>query len=132
MAAIEPDWPALLCFSLLWTICCVVFFMLADLVPVRGRLATDATRVEFRLIVANFTLLLGLFLSSLVYGAFQLKITSVIVALGLIFLFSPALLRFVPPVGAYPRSGPITLMIIQACLLCLLWTGKIFPLPGEG
>jgi hypothetical protein len=132
VSTIEPDWPALLGFSTLWAICCAVFFLLADLVPVRGRPAMDATRLEFGLIVANVTLLLGLVASSLVYAIIQLKITSTIVALGLIFLFSPALLRFIPPLVGNPRSSSIILMMVQVSLLCLIWTGKIATLVGEG
>lgn len=119
MAGIEPNWPALLCFSVLWTICCVVFLVLADLVPMRGRLATGTTRFEFGVIVTNFVLLFSLTLSTLVYSLAELKGTSVVIALGLILLFAPALLRFLPPVITRSRSSPVFILVIQVMLLAL-------------
>jgi hypothetical protein len=119
MAGIEPNWPTLLCLSLLWTICCVVFLLLADLVPLRGRLASGASRVEFGVLVANFVLLFSLALSTLIYGLAELRGTSIVIALGLILLFAPALLRFLPPVITQPRSSPVIILVIQVMLLAL-------------
>jgi hypothetical protein len=126
MAGIEPNWPTLLCLSVLWTICCIVFLLLADLVPLRGRLASRASRFELGVLVANFVLLFSLALSTLIYGLAELKGTSIVIALGLILLFAPALLRFLPAVITRPRSSPVIILVIQVVLLALfMLKGKV-------
>ena len=124
MAEIEPNWPTLLSplrpvDDLLRRVLCSQTF-----VPLRGRPAAEARRFEFGVLVANFALLFSLALSTLIYGLAELKGTSVVIALGLILLFAPALLRFLPPVITRPRSSPVIILVIQVMLLILFMLGR--------
>lgn len=121
MSGIEPNWPSLLWFVGLWAACCVAFFVIAGMFPLGSR--PEAARVKggTALILWNAVLLAALAVGTVLYGAAELRWTSLVVAGGLVFLFAPALFQAWPSDWRDGRSGLGLLMVLQIGGLAALY-----------
>ncbi len=117
MTAIEPNWAALLWFCLVWAVACVAFLVVAGMFPLRA-----GTRgIGAVLILGNAALLAVLVASAAVFGYAQLRLTSLIVTSGLIFLFAPAAFQAWPDSWRDGRSGLAVLLGLQLAAIALLY-----------
>jgi len=111
VTSLEPNVNALSWFALLWGVCCLGFFQLAGMYPIRR--GGDRARDPALLVLANTALWLALSAGTLAFASFELRWTTTVIAAGLLFLFAPALLKAVPDRLRDGRAG----MAIESCLL---------------
>jgi hypothetical protein len=90
--SLEPNVIALFWFVLLWGICCLAFFQLAGMYPLRGREARD----RMLLVLCNTVLLLALLAGTMAFAWTELRWTTIVVTAGIVFLFTPALFQAMP------------------------------------
>jgi hypothetical protein len=125
--SLEPNVIALFWFMLLWGICCLAFFQLAGMYPIRRSEARD----RILLVLCNTLLWVALLAGTLAFGWVELRWTTIVVAAGIVFLFTPALFQAVP---ARLRDGSAGMVIggvtIVAALglLAFLVSGPMAPL----
>jgi hypothetical protein len=121
MDSIEPNWPSLLWFCLLWGAACVAFLVVAGMLPLRSRPEGARTSGGAALVVWNALLLAVLAAGTALYGYAELRWTSVVVAGGLIFLFAPALFQAWPAGSRDATAGLALLLALQGAALALLY-----------
>lgn len=92
MNSLEPNVIALFWFVLLWGICCLAFFQLAGMYPIRRGGAHD----RMLLVLCNTLLWLVLAVGTLVFAWTELRWTTIVVMGGIVFLFTPALFQAMP------------------------------------
>ncbi len=114
MAAIEPNWTALLWFSLFWTASCIAFLCVAGMFPLRARPDDVRSAGGVSLIVGNAVLFLALVAGTVFYGFAELRWTTLIVAGGIIFLFAPDIFQAWPARWRDGRIGLGLLLAVQA------------------
>ena len=90
MNHLEPNIAALSWFALLWSICCLAFFQLAGMYPLR------AARSTVLLVLGNTALWLVLLAGTLAFAWAELRWTSIVVVAGILFLFIPELFQAIP------------------------------------
>ena|ERR1700761_2676402 len=95
MSQIEPNVMALSWFALLWSVCCLAFFQLAGMYPLRAA-GEGAAGKPVLLVLGNTVLWLALFGGTLVFAWGQLRWTTIVVVAGVLFLFIPALFQVIP------------------------------------
>ena len=108
MSAIEPNVSSLLWFTVLWALCCTGFLVLSGFFPLKVARERGQSTSPF-LAVVNAGLMAALALSTVAFGYLELRITTLIVVMGLVFLFAPA------PFDVWPsrwRSGPAALAVL--------------------
>lgn len=120
MSALEPNVTSLLWFTLLWTLCCVGFFVLSGSFPLtaareRGR-ATNAL-----LALCNAGAMVVLAGLTLAYGYLELRVTTLIVVAGLVFLFAPASFEIWPEHRRDGNGVLLALFALQAGALAALY-----------
>lgn len=113
MGAIEPNWIALIGFSILAALCCVAFLVLAGMFPSASRPNGVRSLAGAGLIAANIVLLLALAVLTGMFGLGQLRITSIIVFGGLAVLFAPGVFEAWPPAWRDSAAGLSVLMAGQ-------------------
>ena len=120
MNSLEPNLIALCWFVLLWGICCLAFFQLAGMYPIRRSEARDRTL----LVLGNTLLWLALLAGTLAFAWTELRWTSIVVTAGLVFLFTPALFQAVPARlrdnSAGMVIGGVTIVAALGLLACLV------------
>ena len=94
MNQIEPNIQALSWFALLWSICCLGFFQLAGMYPLRRH--ASHSPISTLLVLANTALWLALSAATLHFAAIELRWTTTIIMAGLLFLFVPELFQALP------------------------------------
>jgi hypothetical protein len=92
---IEPNVTALSWFTLLWSVCCLAFFQLAGMYPLRAA-GEGAARKPILLVLGNTVLWLALLGGTLAFAWGQLRWTTIVVVAGILFLFIPALFQIIP------------------------------------
>jgi hypothetical protein len=98
---LEPNIAALSWFTLLWSICCLAFFQLAGMYPLRGA----AARNPVLLVLGNTALWFVLLAGTLAFALTELRWTSIVVVAGLLFLFIPELFQAIPGRVRDGRAG---------------------------
>lgn len=127
MNSLEPNVIALCWFVLLWGICCLAFFQLAGMYPIRRSEARDRTL----LVLCNTLLWLALLAGTLAFGWTELRWTTIVVAAGIVFLFTPALFQAMPARLRDDNAGMVIggVTIVAALgLLAFLAAGPMAPL----
>jgi hypothetical protein len=125
--SLEPNAVALFWFVLLWGVCCLAFFQLAGMYPIRRSGARERTL----LVLCNTVLWLALLAGTLAFAWVELRWTTTVVVAGIVFLFAPALFQAMPD---RLRDGSAGMMIgavaIVAALGLLAWlaAGPMAPL----
>jgi hypothetical protein len=110
---LEPNITALSWFALLWSICCLAFFQLAGMYPLRAATARNA----LLLVLGNTALWLVLLAGTLAFAIAELRWTSIVVVAGLLFLFIPELFQAIP--GRF-RDGRAGLAVAGLVLIAAL------------
>ena len=108
MNHLEPNVAALSWFALLWSICCLAFFQLAGMYPLR------AARSTVLLVLGNTALWLVLLAGTLAFAWAELRWTSIVVVAGILFLFIPELFQAIPERF---RDGRIGLAVAGVVLI---------------
>ena len=116
MNHIEPNIAALSWFTLLWSVCCLAFFQLAGMYPIRRRGEGGAVS-SILLVLGNTALWLVLLVGTLAFGYAELRLTTIVVVAGFLFLFIPELFQAVP--GRF-RDGRAGLAIAGLVLIAAL------------
>ena len=91
MNALEPNLLALGWFIVFFSICCVGFFQLAGMYPLRREAGAPAA-----LVIGSSALWLAMLAGTLLYAFATLRPTTTIVVGGLLFLFTPELFQVLP------------------------------------
>lgn len=120
MAAIEPNWPALIVFAPAWFIAC------AGIIYISGNLPLGAAPLSVRsgigplLVWLNIIVLAALVAGSVYFAVSILRWTTLIVAGGLIFLFTPFVVQDLPDRMRDTPLGLIVLLCLAAAALALV------------
>jgi hypothetical protein len=129
MDAIEPNWRALIAFGLAWMIACVGFFFVSGSLPIRAAPKAVQTGVGPLLIGFNLAGVVLLAAGALVIAVLELRVTSLIVFGGLIFLFAPFAIQDLPARLKDTQLGLCLFLAIEAiALIVLSVSGAIAPL----
>ncbi|MFT5507261.1 MAG: hypothetical protein ACI89J_000325 [Hyphomicrobiaceae bacterium] len=114
MAAIEPNWQALLVFLVAWLAGCIGLIYLSGNLPLKA--APETARVGFgpALIWTNLAVLVVLTVLSLGFAVSQLRWTSLIVGGGGVFLFAPFIVQDLP---RSLKDTQVGLAVLLGCLL---------------
>jgi hypothetical protein len=121
MAAIEPNWIALIWFAVFATICTIALLVVAGMFPLRS--PPEAARsgaATLLLVVGNGLLLSALLVGTGLYGYAELRWSSLIVVTGLVVLFAPGLFELWPPPVRDGRTGLVVLIGVQILALAAL------------
>lgn len=121
MAAIEPNWGALLWFALFWGAACLAFLTLAGMFPLGSRPDEVRTVPGSLLIGWNALLLVALVIATVLFGYAHLRWTSLVVVGGLVVLFAPGLFEAWPSSWRDGLSGLVLVTLVQAAALGLLF-----------
>jgi hypothetical protein len=120
MAAIEPNWIALIWFALFATVCAVAFLVVSGMFPLASRPAHAKSGIAAALVACNGLLLLALLAGTGLYGYAELRWTSLIVVTGLVVLFAPGLFEAWPASLRDRPAGLLALVAVQICALAAL------------
>lgn len=119
MSHLEPNIAALSWFVLLWSVCCLAFFQLAGMYPLRAASARNAVF----LVLGTTALWLVLLAGTLAFALAELRWTSIVVVAGLLFLFIPELFQAIPGRFRDGRAGlalaGLVLIAALGVLFCL-------------
>lgn len=122
MNHLEPNVTALCWFVLLWSVCCLAFLQLAGMYPLRG---SGAGR-QVALVLGNTALWLVLLAGTLCFAWVELRLTTIVVVAGLLFLFMPELFQAIP---ARLRDGRAGLAVSGAVLIAALGALAVIGVP---
>jgi len=111
---LEPNIIALSWFALLWSVCCLAFFQLAGLYPLRARGEGGGSAL---LVLGNTALWLALLAGTLAFARAELRWSTIVVVAGLLFLFIPEPFQAIP---ARVRDGHIGLAVAGVVLVAAL------------
>jgi hypothetical protein len=111
---LEPNIAALSWFALLWSVCCLAFFQLAGLYPLRARGEGGSSVL---LVLGNTALWLALSAGTLAFAWVELRWSTIVVVAGILFLFIPELFQAIP---ARLRDGRIGLAVAGLVLMASL------------
>lgn len=129
MNALEPNLVALAWFALFWSLCCVGFLVLSGSFPLaalreRGRWGS------MPLALVNAVAMVALAGLTVAFGVVELKTTTLIIAMGLIFLFAPASFEIWPERWRDGRAVLTALLAVQVGALAGLWHVGAVAFPG--
>ena len=124
MSGIEPNIQALAWFVAFWSLCCLGFFQLAGLYPLRRQMPA----LSF-VVVATTALWIALLAATVRFAVSELRWTTTIIVAGILFLFVPEIFQALPRRFRDGISG----LTISACafvaalLLLAHLTGNMIP-----
>ena len=119
MTQIEPNALALCWFALFWSICCLSFLQLAGMYPLGSR--TDGgVPAPPTFVLGSTALWLALLVGTCLFGAAELRWTSVVIVGGILFLFLPELFQAIPARWRNGWAGLTATGITLAVTLALL------------
>ena len=126
MSAIEPNWVELIVFSLTWFLVCVGFFFVSGSLPVSAAPVAVQSGAGPVLIWANLALLVGLCICVVAFGIAALRWSSLVVAGGFIFLFSPFVVQDMPARIRDTQLGLLLVLIVNGLAIAALYaTGAV-------
>jgi hypothetical protein len=111
MNEIEPNIQALACFVALWSMCCLGFFQLAGLYPLRR--PSTHVQVSNLLVVATTILWIAVLAATIRYAVIELRWTTSVIVAGILFLFVPEIFQALPRRFRDGLSG----LVVSACAL---------------
>jgi drug/metabolite transporter (DMT)-like permease len=106
MSGIEPNIQALAWFVAFWSLCCLGFFQLAGLYPLRRQMPA----LSF-VVVTTTALWIALLAATVRFAVSELRWTTTIIVAGILFLFVPEIFQALP---RRFRDGPSGL-VVSAC-----------------
>lgn len=119
MTAIEPNLFALAVFAALWAAACLGFLVLSGMFPASTRPEPAKKAGGLVLVAVNSLLWLALAAGALAYGYANLRLTTLVVAGGLVLLFAPAPFELLPPAFRDGRAGLAALIALQGAALAV-------------
>lgn len=120
MSAIEPNVNSLLWFTMLWALCCTGFLVLSGFFPLKV-VRERGQSISPVLAVLNAGLLAALAIFTVAYGYLELRVTTLIVVMGLVFLFAPAPFDIWPDRWRSGRTALAALLVAQVGALAGLY-----------
>jgi hypothetical protein len=124
--AIEPNWIALIVFAAVWAVGCAGLFYLIGILPLSAAPAEVRRGAGPALVVTNVGLVGALLLLSLLFAFAELRWTSLVVAGGMVFLFSPFVIQDLPKGLKDSKIGlSIVLVLTVAGLFLLYYAGGL-------
>ena len=109
MSAIEPNIQALGWFVALWSMCCLGFLQLAGLYPLRRQ--PTRPQMSNLLVLAATVLWIATLAATLHFAVTELRLTTIIIVAGILFLFVPEIFQVLPRRFRDGLSG----LAISAC-----------------
>jgi len=109
--AIEPNWMSLIAFAAAWAVGCTGLFYLIGILPMRAAPA-EVRRGAGPMLVLVFSLL---------FAFSELRWTSLVVAGGLVFLFSPFVVQDIPDALKDNKIGLSLVLVLTVAGLLLLF-----------
>ena len=106
MSGIEPNIQALAWFVAFWSLCCLGFFQLAGLYPLRRQMPA----LSF-VVVTTTALWIALLAATVRFAVSELRWTTTIIVAGILFLFVPEIFQALPRRFRDGLSG----LTISAC-----------------
>lgn len=126
MDAIEPNWVALLVFVGAWGVACISGFFVSGSLPLSEAPAAMRAGSGPFLVSLNVGLLAALTVATLLFGLAELRWTSLIIAVGMVFLFAPFAVQDLPPLLKDTRLGmAATLLLVVAAFVGLYLFGAL-------
>jgi hypothetical protein len=101
---LEPNVVALAWFALFWGVCCLGFFQLAGMYPLRAR-GSGGARGAVMMVLGNTALWLVLLAGTLAFALAELRWTTIVVVAGVLFLFIPGAFQAIPVRFRDGRAG---------------------------
>ncbi len=128
MEAIEPNWMSLIVFVGAWAVSCIGAFYLIGIMPLAAAPGQVQRGLGPVLVFANVALIALLLVASLVFAMAELRWTSLIVAGGMVFLFSPFVVQDLPSALKDNKLGLAILLALTAGGLALLYMAGLIPI----
>lgn len=125
MSAIEPNLASLMWFTMLWTLCCIGFLVLSGFFPLKVA-AERGQSMSPVLAVFNAGLMAALVGLTVAFGYLELRVTTLIVVMGLVFLFAPAPFEVWPARWRNGYAALAALLVAQVGAL-----GGLYLLAGD-
>jgi len=120
VSTIEPNILSLLWFTLFWALCCVGFLVLSGSFPLK--VAKDRNQATSAVLaILNAGLMAVLVSLTLAFGYLELRVTTLIVVAGLVFLFAPTPFELWPASWRDGKRPLATLLIAQFAALAALY-----------
>lgn len=120
MSAIEPNWTSLFVFIPAWLLGCAGLIHLSASLPPSAAPAPLRSTTGQVLIWLNLAVLIALCVLALGYAFNQLRLTSLIIAAGFVFLFSPLAVQDLPQGFQGSQLSLVLLLGLGALGLILL------------
>lgn len=112
MDAIEPNWVALLVFIGAWGVACISGFFVSGSLPLSEAPADIRSGGGPLMLLLNVGLLAVLTVATLLFGIAELRWTSLVIAIGMIFLFAPFAVQDLPPLLKDTRLGMAAILLL--------------------
>ncbi len=126
--AIEPNWMSLIVFAAVWAVACIGAFYLIGIMPLAAAPGNLRRGLGPVMVLANVALVALLAVASLAFAIAQLRWTSLVVAGGMVFLFSPFVVQDLPPWLKDNRLGLALVMVLALGGLALLFLAGLIPI----
>lgn len=127
MDAIEPNWGALIVFAAVWAVSCIGLFYMIGTLPLTA--APDAVRrgAGPLLVALNVAFLAVLLVSAFLFALAELRWTSLIIAGGMVFLFSPFVVQDLPGRLKDNQLGLVLVLALTVAALAALYFAGAVP-----
>lgn len=114
MEAIEPNWLSALAFGAAWLLACAGFFYVSGSMPISAAPSSIRVGLGPVLVWLNALCVAILAIGAISFGHMELRLTSIIIVGGLVFLFSPFVVQELPSMLKDTQLG---LLLLLATLL---------------
>jgi hypothetical protein len=121
MEAIEPNLPGLVTFGITWLIACIGFFFVSGSLPLAAAPQAVKGGIGPALIWLNLICAIFLVIGSFIFAYFELRVTTLIVLGGLIFLFAPFVVQDLLRPIRDSKRGLILLLMMNAVAMYVLF-----------
>lgn len=128
MEAIEPNWMSLIVFAGAWAVSCVGAFYLIGIMPLAAAPGDVQSGFGPVLVFANVALVTVLVVATLVFAIAELRWTSLVVAGGMVFLFSPFIVQDLPSALKDNKLGLVIVLALTVGGLALLYMAGLIPI----
>jgi len=119
--AIEPNLIALVVFVAAWAVGCAGLFYLIGILPLKAAPAAVRRGAGPMLVITNVGLVGLLLVFSLLFAFAELRWTSLVVAGGMVFLFSPFIIQDLPEGLKDNKTGLSLVMLLTVVGLLVLY-----------
>jgi len=126
--AIEPNWMSLIVFAGAWAVSCVGAFYLIGIMPLAAAPGEVQRGFGPVLVFANVALVTVLVVATLVFAIAELRWTSLVVAGGMVFLFSPFIVQDLPSALKDNKLGLVIVLALTVGGLALLYMAGLIPI----